>query len=54
MTLLVREADSKDVFVRLEVIKINPVQSLYLRFGFHVCGETKTHWQMERKPNQSI
>jgi GNAT superfamily N-acetyltransferase len=53
MTRLVSESDSRSVPIRLEVIKINPVQSLYLRFGFRVLGETKTHFRMEKMPNQS-
>ncbi len=36
---------------KLEVIKINPVKSLYLRYGFKDSGETKTHFLMEREPN---
>jgi ribosomal protein S18 acetylase RimI-like enzyme len=50
LSQLAEESDSKCVPVRLEVIKINPVKSLYLRFGFEVTGETRTHFQMERKP----
>ena len=53
MSQLAAESDSKRVPVRLEVIKINPVKSLYLRFGFKVTGETRTHFQMERKPQQA-
>ena len=52
MSQLAAESDSKGVPVRLEVIKINPVKSLYLRFGFKVTGETRTHFQMERNPKQ--
>jgi GNAT superfamily N-acetyltransferase len=52
MKRLVSESDSRMVPIRLEVIKINPVKSLYLRFGFRVSGETKTHFQMEKIPNQ--
>jgi GNAT superfamily N-acetyltransferase len=53
MSRLVEEAEAKRVPLRLEVIKINPVQSLYLRFGFRVSGETSTHYRMERKPSQT-
>lgn len=53
MSQLAAESDSKHVPMRLEVIKINPVKSLYLRFGFRVTGETLTHFQMERRPNQT-
>ncbi len=54
MAQLVAEADSKGAPVRLEVIKINPVKSLYLRFGFSITGETSTHFKMERPPNKSL
>jgi GNAT superfamily N-acetyltransferase len=53
MTLLVKEADSKGVPVLLEVIKINPVQALYSRFGFSIIGETRTHYQMKKEPKTS-
>lgn len=52
MRLLTIEADNKVVPIRLEVLRNNPVQSLYRRFGFYVSDETKTHFQMERAPNQ--
>ncbi|GAA5496379.1 hypothetical protein Rhal01_02562 [Rubritalea halochordaticola] len=51
---LVQEADAKKLPTRLEVIKINPVKSLYLRFGFQDTGETKTHYLMERSPRQAV
>jgi GNAT superfamily N-acetyltransferase len=50
LTALLREADAAQVPIRLEVIKINPVKSLYLRCGFVRTGETKTHYLMERSP----
>ena len=53
MDRLIQEADSKVLPTKLEVIKINPVKSLYLRYGFKDAGETKTHFLMEREPNQS-
>ncbi len=54
MSRLVEEADQKLVPLVLEVIKINPVQSLYRRFGFTISGETKTHYLMQRQPNQAL
>ena len=50
MNAPLRDADAAKLPVRLEVIKINPVQSLYLRCGFVITGETKTHYLMERAP----
>ena len=50
MTALLREADAAGLPIRLEVFKVNPVQSLYLRCGFRVTGEFKTHYRMERAP----
>lgn len=47
---LIREADAAKFPIRLEVFKINPVQSLYLRCGFKISGEFKTHYRMERAP----
>ena len=52
MDRLTQEADSKALPTKLEVIKINPVKSLYLRFGFNDTGETKTHFLMKREPNK--
>lgn len=34
--------------IRLQFLKINPVRSLYERFGFQVVGETATHFIAER------
>ena len=50
MTALLRDADAVRLPIRLEVFKINPVQSLYLRCGFRITGEFKTHYRMERAP----
>jgi GNAT superfamily N-acetyltransferase len=47
---LLQEADRAKLPIQLEVIKINPVQSLYLRCGFVIAGETKTHYLMQRLP----
>jgi GNAT superfamily N-acetyltransferase len=38
--------------VRLRVLRVNPVLSLYLRLGFELCGEDKRHIQMEWLPRE--
>lgn len=53
MDRLIQEADIKGFPIKLEVIKINPVKSLYLRYGFKDTGETMTHFLMEREPNKT-
>lgn len=35
--------------VRLQVLKVNPAQQLYLRLGFRITGETATHRLMFRQ-----
>jgi ribosomal protein S18 acetylase RimI-like enzyme len=45
---VVDEAQSSLLPVRLEVLKINPVQSLYRRHGFVVTGQRDHHFLMER------
>lgn len=50
MQQLLRDADAAKLPIRLEVFKINPVRSLYLRCGFRITGEFKTHYRMERAP----
>jgi ribosomal protein S18 acetylase RimI-like enzyme len=54
MGLILSEADQRSLPTILEVIKINPVKSLYEKFGFRTTEETKTHYQMKREPNQSV
>lgn len=41
-------ADSRNLPVRLEYLKWNPVGPLYKRHRFEVIGETDIHWLMER------
>lgn len=41
-------ADAEVRTVRLQFLKVNPVRSLYERHGFHVAGETATHYLAER------
>lgn len=54
MSQLSTESDATGVPLRLEVIKINPVKSLYIRFGFKIEGETNTHFLMQREPNKRM
>jgi GNAT superfamily N-acetyltransferase len=51
LSQLTVRADDEGIPVRLDVIRINPVQTLYRRFGFVIVGETRTHYLMERTPN---
>lgn len=50
----------KDIFeqhknqtIKLRVFKQNPAKSLYERLGFVVCGETKSHFIMEKVQKDS-
>lgn len=43
-------ADADGLPVHLQIIRINPAKALYERHGFRVCGETATHFLMERAP----
>ena len=45
---VIDEATEKAWPVRLEVLKNNPVRSLYLRHGFVITGEREHHFLMER------
>ena len=45
---LCERAARSGLVVRLRVFRVNPAQNLYLRLGFKVIGETKTHLPMER------
>ncbi len=47
------EAEEQGLAVRLEVLKINPVQSLYQRHGFVVSGQREHHFLMERAAIQT-
>ena len=47
------EAIEKDWPVRLEVLKNNPVRSLYQRHGFVISGQREHHFLMERAALQS-
>ena len=47
---LLDEGDSKDLPVRLEVVRGNPAALLYERLGFVKTGESGLHIKMERLP----
>jgi GNAT superfamily N-acetyltransferase len=40
--------------VTLQVLKVNPARQLYERLGFHITGETETHFLMCRDVGLSI
>ena len=46
---VLNEATIEGLPVRLEVLKNNPVQSLYKRHGFVISGQREHHFLMERK-----
>lgn len=46
-------AQSTRPVLALQVYKQNPARRLYERLGFRVCGETDTHYQMERREEKS-
>jgi ribosomal protein S18 acetylase RimI-like enzyme len=47
---ILRDAASRGLDVRLQVLKVNPARRLYERLGFEVTGETQTHHQMAWHP----
>lgn len=47
------EAREKELPVRLEVLKNNPVRSLYQRHEFVITGEREHHFWMERAASES-
>jgi ribosomal protein S18 acetylase RimI-like enzyme len=47
------EATAQGLAVRLEVLKNNPVPSLYRRHGFIISGQREHHFLMERAPSHS-
>jgi GNAT superfamily N-acetyltransferase len=46
-----RQADARRLETRLEILKWNPVRSLYERHGFRVVGENDIHYFAVRQPN---
>jgi ribosomal protein S18 acetylase RimI-like enzyme len=45
---VIQEAESRDIPVRLQTLKVNPVRELYERLGFRITGSTDTHILMEK------
>jgi ribosomal protein S18 acetylase RimI-like enzyme len=48
------QAQRDSLPVRLAVLKVNPAQELYRRFGFMPVEETATHVKMEWNPGNSV
>ncbi len=47
---VLEDADRLQLPVKLSVLKVNPVRTLYERLGFQHAGETATHYSMKREP----
>lgn len=47
---LIAEANGAHLPVRLQYLKVNPVGTLYMRFGFRIVSETPTHFVCEHAP----
>ena len=50
---VLENADKTDLIVKLAVLKINPVISLYLRHSFEIIDSNETQYFMERKPGST-
>jgi GNAT superfamily N-acetyltransferase len=50
---VITESEVKQLPIRLEYLKWNPVGSLYARQGFRIVSENDTHYFLNRIPNQS-
>jgi GNAT superfamily N-acetyltransferase len=48
---LIAEANSLNLAVRLNVVRINPARRLYERLGFQVTGEDDRKFYMKRDPD---
>jgi GNAT superfamily N-acetyltransferase len=48
---LISEANSLNLAVRLNVVRINPARRLYERLGFRVIGEDDRKFYMKRNPD---
>ncbi len=46
---LLNKAAGEGLNVGMQVLKVNPARRLYERLGFTYCGETGTHYLMEKK-----
>jgi ribosomal protein S18 acetylase RimI-like enzyme len=44
---IMRDATSRELPVRLNVLKVNPAKGLYERLGFRVSGDDDVRWFME-------
>ncbi|HEY8291619.1 MAG TPA: GNAT family N-acetyltransferase, partial [Thermomicrobiales bacterium] len=47
---IIAEGETRNLPVRLQVLKVNPARRLYERLGFVITGETATHVLMARLP----
>ncbi len=47
-----KEAGSKGVPLRLQVLKVNPARRLYERLGLTVTGQDEVHYQMQCDTNE--
>ena len=45
---VIREAENRNIPVRIHTLKVNPVRDLYERLGFRIMGSTETHHLLER------
>ena len=43
-------AASRNLPLRLRVLRVNPARRLYERLGFAQSGESATHYEMEARP----
>ena len=50
---ILRNAESRNLPVRLECLKWNPALTFYKRHGFVVTGESEIHFFMERVPSSN-
>ena len=46
---VIEDAQGRQLPVRLQFLKVNPVRRLYERMGFSIVGENEHYYQMERK-----
>jgi len=46
---LIAEAHGQGLPVMLRVLKVNPARRLYERLGFHITGETDSHYLMSTR-----
>ena len=50
MRNFLKEAETKRIPFRLQVLKVNPARRLYERLGLNVTGHTDVHYQMQWIP----